>query len=320
MPEPSPSFARGERMIRDVGAKQERMVRARGTKGKLELDLDSRRGGLVGAAADADRRGRGRLDRSPLAEPLLLGGDAVDGGAGVRVRERVAAHDGSIDEHSRRRLMAGIAIGVFFYGGLWITVRQLFTARHPVLLTLGKFLGDAPSWPWPPLCSSPMGDGKTRWPRWPDSGWGEWSRPVDQKRRSAAMHMTPDQIVLWHWRFVHLNATIVYTWMVMLLLTVGVVAGHAAAGSIPTSRARAGRTLSKSSWKSIRGQIREICPRGGRHVPAVCRDAVPVHRSFEPAGYRSRLARAHRFAVDHGGAGHLRWRGGAGVRNPAARA
>ena len=37
------------------------------------------------------------------------------------------------------RLLAGAALGVFFYIGLWFTVRSLLTARHPTLLTLGSF-------------------------------------------------------------------------------------------------------------------------------------------------------------------------------------
>lgn len=36
-------------------------------------------------------------------------------------------------------IAAGIVIGVFFYGGLWLTVRALMTARHPVLLSLASF-------------------------------------------------------------------------------------------------------------------------------------------------------------------------------------
>jgi F1F0 ATPase subunit 2 len=35
----------------------------------------------------------------------------------------------------------GIAIGLFFYGGLWVTVRALPTTRHPILLTLSSFWG-----------------------------------------------------------------------------------------------------------------------------------------------------------------------------------
>jgi F1F0 ATPase subunit 2 len=37
------------------------------------------------------------------------------------------------------RLSAGIGLGVFFYTGLWLTVRTLPTTRHPALLTLCSF-------------------------------------------------------------------------------------------------------------------------------------------------------------------------------------
>jgi len=36
-------------------------------------------------------------------------------------------------------LVAGAALGLFFYGALWFTVRRLVTTGHPVLLTLGSF-------------------------------------------------------------------------------------------------------------------------------------------------------------------------------------
>src|SRR5580700_2266687 len=35
------------------------------------------------------------------------------------------------------------------------------------------------------------------------------------------MHITPDQLILWQYGFVKLNATIVTTWGLMLLLTIG---------------------------------------------------------------------------------------------------
>ncbi len=34
----------------------------------------------------------------------------------------------------------GMGAGVFYFGGLWWTVRRLPSARHPALLTLGSFL------------------------------------------------------------------------------------------------------------------------------------------------------------------------------------
>lgn len=38
-------------------------------------------------------------------------------------------------------LAAGVAIGLFFYGGLWLTIRWLIAARHPVLIAIASFWG-----------------------------------------------------------------------------------------------------------------------------------------------------------------------------------
>jgi F-type H+-transporting ATPase subunit a len=35
------------------------------------------------------------------------------------------------------------------------------------------------------------------------------------------MTISPDELVLWEWRWLHLNATVAYTWAIMLLLTLG---------------------------------------------------------------------------------------------------
>jgi len=37
-------------------------------------------------------------------------------------------------------LLAGIGLGLFYFGGLWLTVQRLPTIRHPALLMLGSFL------------------------------------------------------------------------------------------------------------------------------------------------------------------------------------
>lgn len=83
------------------------------------------------------------------------------------------------------------------------------------------------------------------------------------------MHLTPDAIVLWHWRFIHLNATIVCTWIVMLLLTT--------VSALATRKLELGEGV-RSRWQNalevivevMRGQIREICPEGGdRYLPFV---------------------------------------------------
>ena len=36
------------------------------------------------------------------------------------------------------RFVFGLLLGVFFYGGLWLTVRRLPTTRHPFAMTLGS--------------------------------------------------------------------------------------------------------------------------------------------------------------------------------------
>lgn len=37
--------------------------------------------------------------------------------------------------------ISGIALGVFYFGGLWLTLLHLSRSRQPVLLTLSSFLG-----------------------------------------------------------------------------------------------------------------------------------------------------------------------------------
>jgi F-type H+-transporting ATPase subunit a len=76
------------------------------------------------------------------------------------------------------------------------------------------------------------------------------------------MHLTPDNIVLWHWGWLHLNATIAYTWAAMLLLVLvsWLVTRHLADGDKPRSR---WQNALEVIVELIRGQIREICPEGG---------------------------------------------------------
>jgi len=68
--------------------------------------------------------------------------------------------------------------------------------------------------------------------------------------------LTPDQVIIWRWQFLTLNATIVYTWLVMALLTVG--------AWLATRRLSTGPHI--SHWQNflevvvsmIREQIRDI--------------------------------------------------------------
>lgn len=69
-------------------------------------------------------------------------------------------------------------------------------------------------------------------------------------------HITPDQVVLWRWEFLTLNATIVYTWMVMAVLTL--------TSWLVTRRLSPGphiprwQNLLEVTVSTIREQIREV--------------------------------------------------------------
>jgi len=75
------------------------------------------------------------------------------------------------------------------------------------------------------------------------------------------MHITPDQIVLWQSGFLHLNATIVFTWAVMVLLTLV---------SWLVTRHLHDSEEHRSRWQNalevvvevVRSQIRGVCPEG----------------------------------------------------------
>lgn len=83
------------------------------------------------------------------------------------------------------------------------------------------------------------------------------------------MHLTPDSTVLWRWSLIHINATIVYTWIVMVLLTAvsWLVTRRLNCSDEPRSRWQNGLEV---MVEIMRGQIRDICPEGGdRYLPFV---------------------------------------------------
>lgn len=83
------------------------------------------------------------------------------------------------------------------------------------------------------------------------------------------MEITPDHIVLFRWGLLHLNATVAYTWALMLILALGAWLG--------TRRVRPGAPAGR--WQNvlevvvlaIRGQVREIAGQddGGACLPFV---------------------------------------------------
>jgi F-type H+-transporting ATPase subunit a len=76
------------------------------------------------------------------------------------------------------------------------------------------------------------------------------------------MHITPDQIVLWHWGWLHINETIAYTWAVMLLLPLG---SWIVTRKLPEPHHARTRwqTSLEVIVQAIRDQINDICPQGG---------------------------------------------------------
>lgn len=76
------------------------------------------------------------------------------------------------------------------------------------------------------------------------------------------MHITPDEVVLFRWGFVVINATILCTWIVMLLLTLVAWLVTRKLASFEEPRSRWQNAL-EVTVEMIRGQIREICPEGG---------------------------------------------------------
>jgi F-type H+-transporting ATPase subunit a len=76
------------------------------------------------------------------------------------------------------------------------------------------------------------------------------------------MHLTPDHIVFYRWGLFHLNATIVCTWALIVLLTTlsRVLTHHLAGPDRPRSR---WQNAIEVIVQTIRDQIRALCPAGG---------------------------------------------------------
>ena len=75
------------------------------------------------------------------------------------------------------------------------------------------------------------------------------------------MHLSPDEIVLWQWGFVKLNATIVYTWVVMALLLL--VSWLATRRLTPDAQMSRWQNLLEVVVGGIRAQVQEMT----RHDP-----------------------------------------------------
>ena len=46
----------------------------------------------------------------------------------------------SINIYSLLYLFIGLGLGLFYFGGLWLTIKNMNNVRSPVILTLGSFI------------------------------------------------------------------------------------------------------------------------------------------------------------------------------------
>ena len=46
----------------------------------------------------------------------------------------------SINIYSLLYLLIGLGLGLFYFGGLWLTIKNMNQSRSPIVLTLGSFV------------------------------------------------------------------------------------------------------------------------------------------------------------------------------------
>ena len=167
--------------------------------------------------------------------------------------------------------IVGAAIGVIYFAGLWETIRKLPDAEKPVrrmalsyalrmTLALSGFYfvmqGE-----WERLAAAMVGFLLMRGcscavsERRPTRSWEACPMEV-----VAIDQISPDQVILFAWGFVTINATLLYTWLVMGLLVVGSI--------VITGNLSSERTMSR--WQNmlevivgtIRSEIRDIAHEG----------------------------------------------------------
>ena len=117
------------------------------------------------------------------------------------------------------------------------------------------------------------------------------------------MRLSPDDLVFWRYGFVELNSTIVTTWALMLVMTVGaklITRKLATEGHISRWQGfleivvTAHSETDRRSWPAPSGEVSGF----SGHV-------VPVHRGVQPLRDHPGIRSTDRFALDHVGAGDL---------------
>ena len=131
------------------------------------------------------------------------------------------------------------------------------------------------------------------------------------------MRLSPDEMIFWQYGFLKLNATIVFTWGLMLVLAVG--------SKLITRKLSTG--LKRSRWQNlleivvtaIEKQIEEVGLQPSAEISRLSGHALPVRRYGQPLHRHSRLRAADGLALDHGGTRAVRVCGRAVLRHRGAR-
>ncbi len=123
--------------------------------------------------------------------------------------------------------LAGGALGVIFFGGLWWTVRKGISSPYPVLWFLGSMLlrmGIAlagfyfvAGGEWKRLVACLLGFIMARLGVMWLTPSSKYQHPTSEETHG----LSPDQLIYWQHGFLKLNGTIAFTWAIMLVMAVG---------------------------------------------------------------------------------------------------
>lgn len=119
------------------------------------------------------------------------------------------------------------------------------------------------------------------------------------------MEISPDAIIIFQWNGIHINATIFFTWVVMVLLVF--------ISWMATKNLTIGPKIGR--WQNsleviigyIRQQVKEITQQNPDPFIPFFGNPVFVYFNIRSAGYYTRFSTPDRFIIHHQRAGYLRF-------------
>ena len=221
---------------------------------------------------------------------------------------------------------AGALLGVFFFGGLWWTVQKGVTSETPALWFLGSlllrtglvlagfYLAAQGHWSRLAVCLLGFLIARLIVVRRLTRAPAEEPTQLEEETNIA---LSPDDLVFWRYGFVELNSTIVTTWVLMLVMTVGSwLITRKLVTEVHISRWQGFLEIVVTN---IQEQIEEVGLRQSGEISGFSGDLVPVHRGVQPLCDHPGIRCTDGFALDHVGAGDLGVRRGADLRHRGAR-